>query len=74
MYYGRYKIQNDDVEKAIQNIQNPNEQIMEVFNLIGKKRGAIASGGNIDEEKVAGLILDDFRTGKMGKISLEKVK
>lgn len=47
---------------------------MKIFNLIGKKRGAIISGGNIDEEKVAGIILDDFRTGKIGKISLEQVR
>ena len=42
--------------------------------LIGRKRGALISGGNIDEEKVAKIILDDFRSGKIGKITLEKVK
>ena len=41
--------------------------------LVGKKRGTIASGGNIDEEKTARLILDDFRNGKIGRITLEKV-
>ena len=41
--------------------------------LIGKKRGAVISGGNIDEEKIAGIILNDFRSGKLGKITLEKV-
>ena len=41
---------------------------------IGKKRGAIISGGNVDDEKTAKIILDDFRTGKLGNISLEKVK
>ena len=40
--------------------------------LIGKKRGAIMSGGKIDEEKTARIILDDFRSGKLGKITLEK--
>lgn len=74
MYYGRYKIQNEEVEEITKNEQNPNEQIMRIFNLIGKNRGAIVSGGNVDEEKVAGILLDDFRTGKIGKISLEKVK
>ena len=47
---------------------------MEVLYLIGKKRGAIISGGNVDEEKVSNILLDDFRTGKLGRISLEKVK
>lgn len=71
---GRYKISNEEFENIVQNNQYPNEQIMDIFRLIGKKRGAIVSGGNIDEEKVANLLLDDFRTGKLGKISLEKVK
>ena len=42
--------------------------------LIAKKRGAILSGGRIDDEKVASIILDEFRSGKFGKITLEKVK
>ena len=42
--------------------------------LVGKKRGAIISGGNIDDEKTAKIILEDFRSGKFGKITLEKVK
>lgn len=70
---GRYKISNEEFENIVENNQNPNEQIMDIFRLIGKKRGAIVSGGNVDEEKVANIILDDFRTGKLGKISLEKV-
>lgn len=41
--------------------------------LIGRKRGAIISGGNVDDEKTSRIILDDFRTGKLGKISLEKI-
>ena len=39
---------------------------------IGKKRGAIVSGGQVDDEKVARIILDDFRSGKIGKITLER--
>ena len=42
------------------------------MNLIGRKRGALVSGGNVDEEKVANIILDDFRKGKIGNITLEK--
>lgn len=69
----RYKLQ-EEIQSVIENVQNPNEQIMEVLYLIGKKRGAIVSGGNVDEEKVSNILLDDFRTGKLGRISLEKVK
>ena len=41
--------------------------------LIAKKRGAIISGGEVDEEKIAGIILTDFRSGKIGRITLEKI-
>jgi ribosome biogenesis GTPase A len=70
----RYKLTKEDIEGIKENVQNPNEQIAEIINQIAKKRGAIVSGGNIDEEKVAGIIIDDFRSGKMGKITIEKVK
>ena len=40
--------------------------------LIGQKRGALISGGVTDDEKIARIILDDFRNCKIGKISLEK--
>ena len=69
----RYKLTEEEISNIIKEIQNPNEQIMAIFNQIGKKRGAIISGGNIDEEKVANILLDDFRTCKLGKISLEQV-
>ena len=41
---------------------------------IGKNRGCIISGGNIDEEKTARIILDEFKNGVIGKITIEKVK
>ena len=70
----RYKISDEEIQNIMCQNKNPNENIMDVLYLIGKKRGAIVSGGNIDEEKIANIILEDFRTGKLGKISLEKVK
>ncbi len=44
---------------------------LEFMYLIGRKRGALISGGEIDLERTAGIILDDFRSGKTGKITLE---
>ena len=41
---------------------------------IGRKRGAVISGGNIDEEKTSRIIIDDFRNEKLGKITLEICK
>lgn len=69
----RYKLTKEDIQNIKKNIQNSNEQIAEVMNQIAKKRGAIISGGYIDEEKIANIIIDDFRNGKIGKITLEKI-
>jgi len=44
----------------------------ELVELIGKKRGCIVSGGNIDTLRAANLILDEFRAAKIGRITLEK--
>ena len=46
--------------------------ILKLMDMIALKRGAIVSGGEIDYEKVANLILNDFRTGKIGRITLEQ--
>lgn len=71
----RYKMNKEEINNIFnQSELEENEKFLEVMHLIGKKRGAIVSGGNIDEEKTAKLILDDFRNGKIGRITLEKVK
>ena len=61
------------IEDVLKKDLEENERILEIMHLIGRKRGAIVSGGNIDEEKVARIILDDFRSGKIGRITLEKI-
>ena len=40
----------------------------EIFCQIGKKRGALQKGGEIDEERTASIIINDLRKGKLGKI------
>ncbi len=47
------------------------DDMWEVFVTIGKKRGALESGGHVNFEKVSQIVLRDFRAGKLGKISLE---
>lgn len=64
----RYKITDEEIEI----IKEEPNFIYELMKIIGKKRGALVSGGNIDDEKVARIILDDFRNCKLGKISLER--
>lgn len=69
----RYKLEEKQIEEIINIQRNENENVLEILHLIGKKVGAIVSGGKIDETKVANILLDDFRTGKLGKITIEKV-
>ena len=67
----RYKLTQSEIEAILNRNEPENVNIYDIMLLIGKKRGAIMSGGNIDEEKTARIILDDFRSGKIGKITLE---
>ena len=64
MVYERYKI---DKEFKY-------EETIELLDEIGRKRGALISGGNIDYTKVGHLLLDEFQVGKIGKITLERVE
>lgn len=43
----------------------------EILELVGRKRGALLKGDAVDVEKTARLLIEDYRTGKIGKISLE---
>ena len=70
----RYGLDSENINQILMQEQPENFNIYEIMQLIGKKRGAIVSGGNVDDEKVANIILDDFRSGRIGKITLEKVK
>ena len=67
--FEKYKIKPEEIEEIKDNPQYN----LELMQLIGRKRGAIVSGGVVDENKVANIVLDDFRSGKIGKITIEKV-
>ena len=68
----RYKLTEEYINEQLENEERPeNENIYEIFLAIGKKRGCIISGGNIDEEKTARILLDEFKNGKIGRITLE---
>ena len=62
--FERYKI-SDDFEY---------EMPVEVMEEIGRKRGCLVRGGEIDYTKVANILLDEFRCGKIGNITLECAK
>ena len=69
----RYKLNENEIEEILAREEPENVNIYDVMLLIGKKRGAIVSGGNIDEEKTARIILDEFRSGTIGKITIETI-
>ncbi|MGN0327341.1 MAG: ribosome biogenesis GTPase YlqF [Lachnospira sp.] len=75
MLYERFDITEDILKNVDTEIMmNPeNALALCIMDHIARKRGCLKKGGEIDYEKAAGCILDDFREGKIGKISLERV-
>lgn len=69
----RYSLNEQTINEILAQDQEENQNIYEIMQFIGKKRGAIISGGNIDDEKTSKIILEDFRSGKLGRITLEKL-
>lgn len=53
------------------NVELDAKETMDIINEIAKKRGAIISGGNINMQKVSDIILNEFRSGKLGRITIE---
>ena len=43
----------------------------ELLEAAGKKRGFLVSGGEVDTERMAKVLLDEFRGGKLGRFTLE---
>lgn len=43
----------------------------EILEVIGRKRGFLIKGGEIDYERAAVIVADEFRGGKLGRITLE---
>ena len=43
----------------------------ELMSMIGRKRGHLISGGEIDTERTANMLIDEFRAAKIGRISLD---
>ncbi|MBE6803196.1 MAG: ribosome biogenesis GTPase YlqF [Ruminococcaceae bacterium] len=43
----------------------------EILEMIGRKRGMLISGGEIDYERASVMLLDEYRGGKLGRLSLD---
>ncbi len=50
----------------------PNEDNWELLQQIGRRRGMLQSGGEIDTGRAAITVLDEYRAGKLGRITLEQ--
>lgn len=60
----KYKLTEEDMQL----------EYYDILEKIGRKRGCLISGGNVDMEKAARIFVDDFKNGKIGNISLDEVK
>lgn len=61
-------------------IEEPDDEMMgctvgyELLERVGKKRGFLVRGGEINTERAAATVLDEYRAGKIGRLTLEKPK
>ena len=61
-FISRFKLEDLDLD---------NTDSYELLSMIGKKRGMLVSGGEIDTERAAIMLLDEFRAAKLGRITVE---
>jgi ribosome biogenesis GTPase A len=61
----------DNLKKRY-NIDNINfDDIEKILDMIGKKRGALVKGGEVDYDKVYSIILRDLKEGHLGKVTFD---
>jgi len=58
------------IETLPEDLEDPN-QVVELLESIGRRRGAVMSGGKINLGKASDAFLHDLRSGKLGRITLE---
>ena len=58
----RYRLSEDELNEG---------DLYDLFLTVGRKRGFLMSGGTIDEARTAKTLLEEFRSAKIGRISLE---
>ena len=61
-FMSRYKLTDNEVYSL---------DSYDLFRLVGKKRGFLMAGGEINHVRTAEMLLEEFRTGKIGRITLE---
>ena len=58
----RYKLTPEDMDR----------EPFDLLEQIGRERGMLIRGGEVDTERAANTLLDEYRGGKLGKITLER--
>ena len=61
-FFARYKLTEDEISGL---------DAYDLFELVGRKRGFLVSGGEINHTRTADILLEEFRSAKIGRISLE---
>ena len=69
----KYDINKEEINEKLESYEDKNQVVIETMEQIGRRRGALVSGGRVDNKKVSNIILQDFREAKIGRITLEKV-
>ena len=62
-FMSRYKLTEDEVAGL---------DAYDLFRLVGKKRGFLMAGGEINHKRTAEMLLEEFRSAKIGRITLEE--
>ena len=63
----------NNILKEKYKISNINAEIEDIVSEIGKKTGCLVKGGEIDVEKASNIFLNDLRSGKIAKITLDDI-
>ncbi len=50
------------------------DDVIPTYDIIGKKRGCLIRGGEVDYDKVSNLIINDLKEGRLGKVTFDEVK
>ena len=74
--YNRYQIGEAEFDKALAEIDDDilgvKKEPLALLNIISLKRGCLKKGAKYDYAKTAKLVIDDFRSSRLGRISLER--
>ena len=68
-----YKLYPDKLKERY-GIEELDEDFVEAYELIGRRRGALSRGGIVDYDKVSDLIIKDLKNGYFGKVTFDRIE